>query len=296
MEAGILLILSSIIVLLQVIILVNQLTNRKLLIEKLGTKGSLIENPSYSQKESESKSIINRNHTSPTSSTIANTSKDDIEKSLRNINLKLKNAERDQEAARRKVQENINTTLVKEKHQNDNFHHGKDRKRDYRNRKHRKDNRNRHFGTSNQEGFHNHQHQEPQTVGVEEKREKEIVTVQNDTSFEELKPVDFNVDNTEHGRKFVVKRRLLKDEMEVTTPQTETGLENVNSISQAIESTTTFEPKEQSKDNIFSGNTSPNISEEEKVNDDKSSQVMVENTGIAVKEQPADREISFGRR
>lgn len=291
MEAGILLILSIIIVLLQIIILINQFNIKKIIITESISKDNFTEKSLYSNKESESKSRWNKSLTSSTPSTNVITNKNDkeeIEKSLRNINLKLKNAERDQEAARKKVQENINGPLVKEKNQSNNFHYGKDRKKDYHNnKKHRKDNHNRNFSASRQDGSYNRQQQ---NVAVKEEEKKDITPAVPTSSFEELKPVDFNVDNTEHGRKFIVKRRLLKDEAETTNPQSEPQEKIEGSLSLPAEESI---QNDTSTPIALSETSSSNTNMKHEKNSDEE---ILQPAEEASKLASEDSEISFGRR
>lgn len=168
-----------------------------------------------------------------------NNAADPVEKSLRDINLKLKNAERDQEFARRKIQENF----PKDHPQNN-------RRRDFRdNRDSRDGNGDRRGGRDHRRGGndrprgpwqdrnnhkeHVQQQQQPSEALPEElnttaaaaeailpvsvpstepqvvmEPETQVTTPVN----QDLVPSDFGTEDLQHGRKIMVKRRLLKEE------------------------------------------------------------------------------------
>ncbi len=140
---------------------------------------------------------------------------DNVEKSLRDINLKLKNAERDQEAARRKIHENTGREQPSRREHGDSNRDrgGRDHRRDRHNN--RNSNwKNRQFGDRPVAG-ENLAPGSPETespspnppVIVDDQR-----TTPQSASLPEITPTDFDTENTQHGRKFMVKRRILKDE------------------------------------------------------------------------------------
>ena len=148
-----------------------------------------------------------------------NASVENVEKSLRDINLKLKNAERDQEVARRKMQENIGNDHSRPRHHRDGNRDrgGKDGNRDHR----RGDRHNRNSGNwrnrNNQErgagteSKTSAQHPAADSSAVPETQQS-AATAASVSSLPDLSPVDFEAD-LEHGRKFQVKRRLLQEDL-----------------------------------------------------------------------------------
>jgi hypothetical protein len=147
---------------------------------------------------------------------------DPVEKSLRDINMRLKSAERDQESARRRIQENFPRG---DQHRNrDERDHRGNRGRDH-NRNPRRDN----WQERNRSGGFQQPHQapaatqEPRNAPVVEKRESAVpptevaATVQQ--PYQENGPqgttaadVDSGGENLQHGRKIVVNRRMLDGE------------------------------------------------------------------------------------
>jgi uncharacterized protein YxeA len=103
-----------IVVILQIVILSNQKKNMKLIKELIAQKSRSnherersrdrkdSNHRQYRKNQYDSRSKSSSNQMAPASGSV-----DNVEKSLRDINLKLKNVERDQEVARRKIQENI---------------------------------------------------------------------------------------------------------------------------------------------------------------------------------------------
>jgi hypothetical protein len=150
-----------------------------------------------------------------------------VEKSLRDINLKLKNAERDQENARKKIQSNY-----PQKDRDPNF-----KKRDNRdgsprggnNRSERPDRRDRRGGNNWQDrnnrntgnsGDFNRSSEQPAVSDKPFNAEENPMVNQlnadvseTPTSTPSTEPMDFaGEDSLQHGRKVAVKRRMLKEE------------------------------------------------------------------------------------
>jgi|GEM_PF-1064014 len=193
-------------------------------------------------------------HQSQQQPAAATGSVDTVEKSLRDINLKLKNAERDQEFARRKVQENFNKDPNRRNDRNDRNPRGGNRdNRDNRgdNRDNRGDNRdnrdNRHGGhdrnnnrdrRSGGNWQERNKGREPLSFGETSQNEEnkslenqnviagqEQVQIQShqesaqvaapvsEPSTPDVAATDLNTDDSfGHGRKILVKRRMLKEE------------------------------------------------------------------------------------
>ena len=155
-----------------------------------------------------------------------------VERSLRDINLRLKNAERDQEKERQRIKDTLSPTLPKKydprkpKERDDNF---------------RRNDRPRHE-------FHQHRNAEPQRQQREERgflknnhdvRERIVPSVIQppdataaiappppplpqppaEPVFEALKSQPEIAENLQHGRKFIVKRRILSLEEEKANGQ-----------------------------------------------------------------------------
>ena len=137
----------AVIFLLQIIILLNQQKNGKLVRELIVQRTKAFQNDRVERGDrfpdrKENKFRQNRQdfrsksqHAPSMSSSSGDV--DTMEKSLRDINLKLKNAERDQEAARRRIQDNIgNKDYSRRRHHNDNNRGGRDNNRDHRRDRH----------------------------------------------------------------------------------------------------------------------------------------------------------------
>ncbi|MFP4014348.1 MAG: hypothetical protein ACLFVQ_09710 [Chitinispirillaceae bacterium] len=137
---------------------------------------------------------------------------DPVEKSLRDINLKLKNAERDQEHARRKMQENPSDNGEKRNDRNDR--RGNRRNNNRRDRKNNNQDRRNRDSRSN--GNTPEASEKPSDFRVKNEVSPKVAepaaNAKPDTP--ELIPNDLGVseENLQHGRKFAVKRRQLSEE------------------------------------------------------------------------------------
>jgi hypothetical protein len=189
-----------------------------------------------------------------------------VDRTLRDINLKLKNAERDQEKARRKIKESI--------HGSSNIEHSK-KHQDHESFKHSKI-KNIDFKRRERDSFVNKQ--APVIQKVEEKlpqinneeknvllpqsdasilgqsKEKESSLMAQDISKSQEKPVlssaivagnnfaSAPLENTEilHGRKVVVRRRVLNEEQNIKTeqPNSKSSSEQNNSTNDSTSSST----------------------------------------------------------
>lgn len=160
---------------------------------------------------------------------------DPVEKSLRDINLRLKSAERDQESARRRMQEGF-PRGDNNRHRDDHGRGGnRDRDRNY-NRDHRRDNwqdRNRSGGFQQQQPAPAAP-QQPRSEPVVEKKPVDLPAPEPQAPVQQIPPQDlqetivsdFNADqNLQHGRKIIVKRRTLKDESAEETSAESTSVE-----------------------------------------------------------------------
>ena len=156
---------------------------------------------------------------------------DNVEKSLRDINLKLKNAERDQEVARRKFQDNTeidgaNREQPRRRHSRDsrdgrdNRGGGRDENRDSRRGGGDRDRNRSNFRTRQDRPFQ----EESPAESPEAEMPETSYPVDAETGPISAPPVaaaaapelgasDFDSDNTEHGRKFNVRRRMLKEDV-----------------------------------------------------------------------------------
>lgn len=156
---------------------------------------------------------------------------DPVEKSLRDINLRLKSAERDQEFARRKIQENFPRGDQGDQHRDRDDHNRRgNRDRDHH-RNHRRDNwQERNRSSAPQQQQQSFSAAPPQQVG-EPEIEKKIFTPFPELQAPVQKTVpetapnaasgaaDFTSDeNLQHGRKIIVNRRTLKDEPSAGAP------------------------------------------------------------------------------
>jgi hypothetical protein len=173
-----------------------------------------------------------------------------VEKSLRDINLKLKNAERDQENARKKIQTNYPKDQSFKRHDNRDNRDGRDGRdggsrggRDNRNRGDRRggnnwqdrNNRRDSNNSGNQVEFNRSSEQSvspeksftaEENITVNQLNAAEPVALQQSTPA--VEPSDFaNDDSLQHGRKVSVKRRMLKEEDSVIES---TGSENSDNV------------------------------------------------------------------
>lgn len=223
MEFSEVIILSTLTVvfLFQIIILINQHKNAKIIREFIAHRAKSFQPDRGRHDRKDNISRQNRQNQqdfrskqpqTPSLSAQAAGNTDNVEKSLREINLKLKNAERDQEAARRRIQENLGKDNSRRRNDNNRGSGGKDRPRDHH-RNHR-----------NRKKWHERNTQEKPYYGAgyppdQSNREAPVAIAPTPALTEEpttgqlpdLTPVDFNVDNTEHGRKFIVRRHPLKE-------------------------------------------------------------------------------------
>jgi hypothetical protein len=160
---------------------------------------------------------------------------DPVEKSLRDINLRLKSAEREQESARRRIQENFP--------RGDHSRGRDDRdQRGGRDRDHRRNNRRDGWQDRNRSGGFQQQSLQPQ-AGQQQPRnelfpEKKTIEIppagipmpapQTDT----VAPQDAGVSDSgsgetfQHGRKIIVNRRPLNDDVSAETRAGSTSAEN----------------------------------------------------------------------
>jgi len=186
-----------------------------------------------------------------------NAAVDPVEKSLRDINLKLKNAERDQEFARRKFHDNMSKD-----------HQG--RRRDNNDRRGNRDHQNRgdRRGNNWQDRNNKRDSSHPAEVSNEEVRAFEpvvapVISPENEqaiiepqavepvsTAQDTMVPRDFGSDDLQHGRKFMVKRRVLKE-----------GEEDDGSIGNESSTEIGSIQNESSQDRIENENESPEATE-----------------------------------
>lgn len=225
--------ISLIVVILQIVILANQKKNAKL-IRELATLKTRNQHPEHNRDRFRDRKDSNfknnrRNQqdfrrkqstTEPTEQSQPSGAVENVEKSLRDINLKLKNAERDQEAARRTIQENIGSEgsgQRPQRHRNDGNRDGNRGGRDNNNRRDRHGrnnwrNRNNQGRSGGEEGNSSEPSGHPATEEkVSLKPKQPAAITESTTTLPELKPVDFDAE-LEHGRKVQVKRRPLKEE------------------------------------------------------------------------------------
>jgi hypothetical protein len=168
----------------------------------------------------------------------ANAVVDPVEKSLRDINLKLKNAERDQEFARKKIQDNFSKDPNRRR---DGGRGGRgdqrrnDRRTNWNDKNPRRDN-----PRTTIDSQINDENEE-----IKKPIEQPIQEVSEITSVApELVPNDFGTDeNLQHGRKFAPKRKFLPDENTVgsTEPaQDQYTQENLESTEKSVDSEIKF--------------------------------------------------------
>jgi hypothetical protein len=160
---------------------------------------------------------------------------DPVEKSLRDLNLRLKSAEREQESARRKIQENF----PRGDHFRGRDDRGRGGNRD-RDRNSRRDNwqdRNRSGGFQQQQPAPAAP-QQPRSEPVIEQKAVNIPAPESTVPVRQAVPQDaqetiisdFSPDqNLQHGRKIIVKRRVLKEDVEAETSAESTSVEEAPS-------------------------------------------------------------------
>ncbi|NLL13824.1 MAG: hypothetical protein GX267_10505 [Fibrobacter sp.] len=163
---------------------------------------------------------------------------DPVEKSLRDINLKLKNAERDQEFARRKIQDNFSKDTNRRR---DGGKNGRDQRRgDRRSNWNEKNSRRDNPKTmvESQINAENEEISKPVETPIQEVS-KDITPV-----APELVPIDFGTEeNLQHGRKFAPKRKFLSEENTAGTPepaQEQFTQEKTDSTEKTVESEIKF--------------------------------------------------------
>jgi hypothetical protein len=160
---------------------------------------------------------------------------DPVEKSLRDINLRLKSAEREQESARRKIQDNFSRG-DQPRNRDDRDRGRGNRDRDF----HRTPRRDNWQDQNRSSGF---QQQQPAPSGLPqlqkngpfvEKKETGGPAPESPVPVQQSLPAavqntgvaDFNADqNIDHGLKIIVKRRMLKDELPEETSAESTAVE-----------------------------------------------------------------------
>lgn len=213
------LITTLLVVILQCVILANQKKNAKK-IDELASYKKNAEQPDRdrsrdrkdgNQRQQRRKKQDHRSKQQNTSSGKSTNAGENVEKSLRDINLKLKNVERDQEVARRKIQENGLSKDSSRRHggrgnRNDRKDHRRDRNNRSNNWRDRKGDKS---GTGADK--------KPSAPAPGENAEplfKTEISPQTAApqSLPDLNPIDFDAESTQHGRKFTVKRRVLKDD------------------------------------------------------------------------------------
>lgn len=251
---------TLLVIVLQLIVLANQQKTSKNIAELIkqntrpaqsgrsrdrNSSGSRHHRKNFQEPRSKSSSI----QSSPSSG-----SDDNVEKSLRDINLRLKNAERDQEAARRKIKENIGKDHSKRRHsrgkRDDN--RGANR-RDRYNRNNRRNRNNRE--SLSESNFPQDEHSVKENVSsmIPDRNEP---SNQQAVSLPDLNPTDFDSDTTQHGRKFTVKRRVLKEESESFPEQgNKEGTTQPENSQDAVSGSDTTESRHEQKDFLESPNT-----------------------------------------
>jgi hypothetical protein len=318
---------TALVVVLQIITIALVVGNKKNARDQVGKASPALSNDKSEDRKERDFRIQNRRPAHdqrpklPTQQPSNTGSVETVEKSLRDINLKLKNAERDQEFARRKVQENFpkdsnrrpggneNSSGSERGSGNDrNNRGGRDnRDRDGRDRDGRdRDNRdrdNRHGGhdrdrTRNRPGSWQERNKTKESISfgpAPQNDENQSVETQSPLSTQNLSnvqsqeslaqtpvaaiadissdlvPVDLGSDDSlQHGRKILVKRRMLKED---GTQQSEGADESNNS----------------------SDNSPVSIASESSVNSfSTDSSDRIESSGNS--EKSSDGEIRFGRR
>jgi hypothetical protein len=206
------------VVILQLIILANQQKTAKKIFEltkqftKPGQSGRSRDRNSGGSRQHRKSQQDFRSKTSSNQQANVSGSVDNVEKSLRDINLKLKNAERDQEAARRKIKEKMGKDSSKRRHSRgnrDDTRGEKRRDRFNRNNRRNRNNKENTFESRNQSDEQSLKESTSSFLSENTDGHNQPVA-----SLPDLNPTDFDSDTTQHGRKFTVKRRVLKDESE----------------------------------------------------------------------------------
>jgi hypothetical protein len=215
---SVVLITTILVVILQCVILANQKKNAKK-IDELATyrrnaahsdRDRSRDRKDGSQRQQRRKKQDHRSKQQNTSSGNSLNAGENVEKSLRDINLKLKSVERDQDAARRKIQEN---SLGKESSKRRSGHGNRNDRRD-----HRRDRNNRNNNWRDRKGDTTASATDAKPSESAPKENAGALSAEEITpqtaaaqSLPDLNPVDFDTESTQHGRKFTVKRRILKD-------------------------------------------------------------------------------------
>lgn len=319
---------TALVVVLQIITIVLVVGNRKNVRDQVGKASPALSNDKGEDRKERDFRIQNRRPAQdqrpkpPIQQPVNTGSVETVEKSLRDINLKLKNAERDQEFARRKVQENFpkdsnrrpggnernigneSPSATERGSGNDrNNRGGRDsRERDGRDRDNR-DRDGRHGGhdrdrTRSRPGNWQERNKTRESISFGPSPQNDInqnaetqapLFAQNKSDVQpqesiaqtpvaaiadissDLVPVDLGSDDSlQHGRKILVKRRMLKED---ETQQSEGSDESKNS----------------------SDNSPVSIASESSVNSDSTdSSERIESSENT--EKSSDGEIRFGRR
>lgn len=268
---------TIIVVILQIITIALVVGTRKIVRDQAGKINSNFSNDRAGDRKDRDFRMQNKrpvqDQKRPSSQQPANTgSVDTVEKSLRDINLKLKNAERDQEFARRKVQENFSKDSNRRNGNDRNNRGGRDN-RDHRHG-HDRNNRDRRGGGNWQE---RNKTREPLNFAAAPQNE-EALNIENQNSIlaseqtlnhepiaqvqtpavvvdntPDLVPSDFSSDeNLQHGRKILVKRRMLKeDENQLSVENNEinsTDFSSANPVSETPNSEESSEVNEKTSE------------------------------------------------
>lgn len=232
---------TLIVVILQIITIALVVGTRKMVRDQVGKASPALSNDKSGDRKDRDFRNQNRRPAQdqrpkqPTQNTTNTGSVDTVEKSLRDINLKLKNAERDQDFARRRVQENFSKDQNR-RHNNNNDRNNRGGNRD--NRDHRNNDRNRDRRNGNWQDRNNRSRELPGTnqpslstlseenpnlenlnalptqEQVINQQQEPVTQAQVGSTTPDIVPNDFNSDELQHGRKIMVKRRLLKEEEE----------------------------------------------------------------------------------
>ncbi|MBN1758685.1 MAG: hypothetical protein JW863_10225 [Chitinispirillaceae bacterium] len=226
MEFVVIPLLLIVVIILQIVILGNQQKNTKLL-KSLSTFKPRNQHPDHGRERNRDRKDNNFKHnrrnqqdfkpkqssSSGQQTAQASGAVENVEKSLRDINLKLKNAERDQEAARRRIQENIGEegSGPRQRQRNDGNRGGRDNNRRDRNNRNNWRGRNNQDRPSNSGKSHSPADHHP-SEGNTFQESQQASTVSEPATLPDLTPVDFDAE-LEHGRKVQVKRRILKEEL-----------------------------------------------------------------------------------
>ncbi len=255
--------LLAVVVILQAIILITQRINGKYLREIIDRKEKSFQithdrqdrkDNSFRQHKQQHHDIQSK-HQQPSSlpSKPGNAGNiESVEKSLRDINLKLKNAERDQEAARRKIRENLGKDHSRHRHHKGSNHRGGGKE-------YRQDRRDMEKKEKQQQA------QQPSTASVssiapDASNAEPVVQPTPAPVLPDLHPVDYDHNNTEHGRIFTAKRHFINGqapeeksigEAEIQPEQTASPATDINSSSPADE--TNRQPEQSGETEISFG-------------------------------------------